>query len=225
MLARDPDTLPFMVRATTTSSPPPAILTPYADNILFTLHEKTSTLTAQRIPPGPNGTTFPLLANVSVIPANPPSGSQFAAAEILISTPTDQFPDPLIYVSNRNIGTADPNGDTIAIFQFINGTTSTSSRQCGNANVNRRRMIKKTRKRLASRDGESLQLLAQIPTGLQQIRGMSLGRVNDSGDQFLIAGANTDGGVAVFRRVDGGKNIELVARNQDLGNRTSFAFV
>ncbi|KAK0444286.1 uncharacterized protein EV420DRAFT_1484770 [Desarmillaria tabescens] len=52
--------------------------------------EKTSTLTAQRTPEAPNGATLPLLANVSVVPANPLKGSSFAAAEILISTPAKQ---------------------------------------------------------------------------------------------------------------------------------------
>ncbi|ESK95856.1 hypothetical protein Moror_12354 [Moniliophthora roreri MCA 2997] len=169
------------------------------DDILFTIHEKTSTLTAQRIPPAPNGTAFPLLANVSIIPPNPLNGTKFAAAEILISTPTEKFPNPLIYVSNRNIGeTIDPNGDTIAIFEFQNGTTTSTG---------------------------ALTLLAQVPTGLQQIRSMALGRVDDGGDEFIIAGANTVGGVAVFQRVDGGRNLTLVARNEEIANRTSFVFV
>jgi hypothetical protein len=75
------------------------------------------------------------------------------------------------------------------------------------------------------RDGEALKLLAQVPTGLQQIRSMALGRVDDGGDEFIIAGANTVGGVAVFQRVDGGRDLKLVARNQEIANRTSFVFV
>lgn len=186
----------------------------HSDNILFTLHETASTLTAQLIPPAPNGTTLPLIANVSVVPSNPLPGSQFAAAEILISTPTDQFPDPLIYVSNRNIGNVtDPNGDTIAIFQFINGTADT---------VSKKRMVRRPRN---TPQTGTLQLLAQVPTGLQQIRSMTLGKVQDGGDHFIIAGANTQGGVAIFRRIDGGKNLTLVARNEDIANRTSFVFV
>lgn len=227
------------------------------DNVLFTVHEKTSTLTAQLIPQAPNGTTFPLLANVTTIPADQAqiNGTQFAAAEILISTPTERFPDPLIYVSNRNIGaTILPAGDTIAIFQFKNGTltpvggdgssssytigpTSTASSNGAAAtglqylrrNFNRMRRVPRHAQVQTQgyypRDGEALELLAQIPTGLQQIRSMTIGRVDDGGDEFLIAGANTDGGVAVFRRVDGGKNLTLVATNDDLANRTSFVFV
>lgn len=84
------------------------------------MHKKTTTLTAQRIPEAPNGTTLPLLANVSVVPANPLEGTSFAVAEILISTLAERFPSPLIYVSNRNIWTTiDPAGDTIAISSSI----------------------------------------------------------------------------------------------------------
>ncbi|KAF7369147.1 putative isomerase YbhE [Mycena venus] len=192
------------------------------DNILFTVHETASTLTAQAIPAGPNGTALPLIANVTTVPADALPGSKFAAAEILISTPTDAFPTPLIYVSNRNISpnVTDPRGDTIAIFEFVNGTDSSTT--------NVRRML---RRRLSQRQdanattGGQLNLVAQIPTGLQQIRSMALGRVDDGGDEFIIAGANTEGGVAIFQRVDGGRNLTLAARNLDLGNRTSFVFV
>ncbi|KAJ6598351.1 Lactonase, 7-bladed beta-propeller-domain-containing protein [Mycena vulgaris] len=194
------------------------------DNILFTVHETASTLTAQAIPAGPNGTTIPLIANVTTIPADALPGSKFAAAEILISTPTDAFPNPLIYVSNRNISpnVTDPRGDTIAIFEFVNATDSGA---CTTATpANHRRMLRQRMRRQAA-GGAQLRLVAQIPTGLQQIRSMALGRVDDGGDEFLIAGANTEGGVAVFQRVDGGRNLTLAARNLDLGNRTSFVFV
>ncbi|KAJ6504090.1 Lactonase, 7-bladed beta-propeller-domain-containing protein [Mycena vitilis] len=188
------------------------------DNILFTVHETASTLTAQAIPAGPNGTTSPLLANVTTFPAGALPGSKFAAAEILISTPTDAFPTPLIYVSNRNISpnVTDSAGDTIAIYEFLNGTEACTT-------TNARRMLRRRARRQAATP--QLNLLAQVPTGLQQIRSMALGRVDDGGDEFIIAGANTVGGVAVFQRVDGGRNLTLVARNADLQNRTSFVFV
>ncbi|KAJ7220613.1 Lactonase, 7-bladed beta-propeller-domain-containing protein [Mycena pura] len=190
------------------------------DKILFTVHETASTLTAQTIPAAPNGTAAPLIANVTTFPADALPGSKFAAAEILISTPTDQFPTPLIYVSNRNISpnVTDPKGDTIAIFEFVNGT------DCAGDKGNTKRMLR-GRKHRDDTAGGQLKLVAQIPTGLQQIRSMALGRVDDGGDEFIIAGANTEGGVAVFRRVDGGRNLTLVARNTDTQNRTSFVFV
>ncbi|KAJ7678081.1 hypothetical protein DFH06DRAFT_565808 [Mycena polygramma] len=49
--------------------------------------------------------------------------------------------------------------------------------------------------------------------GLQQIHSMALRCVDDGGDEFIIAGANTVGGVAVFQRVDGGRILTLVARS------------
>jgi len=86
------------------------------DGFLFTLHELASTLTSQRLPPAPNGTT-PLISNVSIIPPNPPAGGAFAAAEILYPTPSAQFTGDFIYVSNRNTGTQDSGGDAITIFK------------------------------------------------------------------------------------------------------------
>ncbi|KAJ7182776.1 Lactonase, 7-bladed beta-propeller-domain-containing protein [Mycena crocata] len=197
------------------------------DNILFTVHETASTLTAQVIPAGPNGTASPLISNVTTIPADALPGSKFAAAELLISTPTDAFPTPLLYVSNRNINpnVTDPRGDTIAIFEFVNGTSSNGTDSTVPCTTNTRRMMRRRMRRQAEMGGAQLRLVAQIPTGLQQIRSMTLGRVDDGGDEFLIAGANTEGGVAIFQRVDGGRNLTLAARNLDLGNRTSFVFV
>ncbi|KNZ79516.1 hypothetical protein J132_09318 [Termitomyces sp. J132] len=169
------------------------------DNVLFIVSETVSTLTAMEIPPAPNGTALPPIANVSTIPPNF-LDAKFAAAEILISTPTARFPDPLIYVSNRNLGPEfDPRGDTIAIFEIKRATSVTS----------------------ASR----LSLVAQVPTGLKQIRGMNLGPTISGGDKFLIAGANVDGGVVMFRRVNGGRNLIEVARNERITSRTSFVFV
>ncbi|KAK1229456.1 hypothetical protein PQX77_007505 [Marasmius sp. AFHP31] len=211
------------------------------DDILFTIHEKTSTLTAQRIPTAPNGTTFPLIANVSIVPPNPLNGTKFAAAELLISKPSEKFPNPLIYVSNRNIGeTIDPEGDTIAVFEFTNGTSADTNSTAATANtvaktifgtpakrmVRRSKWARQAEEEQAEDAGEgTLTLLAQVPTGLQQIRSMALGRVEDGGDEFIIAGANTEGGVAVFQRVDGGKNLTLVVRNEEIANRTSFVFL
>lgn len=103
------------------------------DNILFVLHEKTSVLTAHQIPEAPNGTTLPVLANVSIVPEEAANfNGSFFAAEIVISEPSEAFPDPLIYVSNRNLGPDfDERGDTIAIFEFSaltsDGNTTTST--------------------------------------------------------------------------------------------------
>ncbi|KAG7095234.1 hypothetical protein E1B28_006008 [Marasmius oreades] len=196
------------------------------DDVLLTLHEKTSTLTAQLIPPAPNGTTFPLIANVSIIPPNPLNGTKFAAAEILVSSASSKFPNPLIYVSNRNIGeTIDPEGDTIAIFEFnANAARNSTATNLGRRIIKRSKWSRQEDESPSSSDGP-LTLLAQVPTGLQQIRSMSLGKVENGGDEYIIAGANTEGGVAMFQRVDGGRNLTLVARNEDIANRTSFVFL
>lgn len=198
------------------------------DNILFTVHEKTSVLTAQQIPASPNGTAFPLLANVSIVPSDVNFNGSFFGAELLISEPSEKFPDPLIYVSNRNLGPEfDPRGDTIAIFEFQSSPISPAAA----TTVGRRFHPRQWQ----ARDGDgcstvnsitgNLTLLSQVFTGLKQIRSMALGRVTDGSDEFLVAGANVDGGVAIFQRTDGGRNLSVVARNTDIANRTSFVFV
>lgn len=74
--------------------------------------------------------------------------------------------------------------------------------------------------------GASLNLVAQVFTGLDQIRGMMIGNVDDGGDAFIAAGANVGtGGVAIFQRTDGGRNLTEVARSKDIPTRTSFVFV
>jgi hypothetical protein len=61
------------------------------DNNLYTLHELSSTLTAQPVPSSPNGTST-ITASVSIVPSDAPSGSSFAAAEILIPPTSSGFP-------------------------------------------------------------------------------------------------------------------------------------
>lgn len=197
------------------------------DNILFTLNEKTSTLTAQQIPAGPNGTTFPLLANVSIVPQDFNFNGSFFAAEILISEPSERFPDPLIYVSNRNLGPEfDPRGDTIAIFEFKSSPVTPATTTVGRRFHPRQWQVREEDpcSPVNSITG-SLTLQSQVFTGLKQIRSMTLGRVADGGDEFLVAGANVDDGVAVFKRTDGGRNLSEVARNTDIPSRTSFVFL
>ena len=90
-----------------------------AGNTHYTLHETASTLTQQDIPPAPNGTTGPLIANFSVIPPGLPEGAVMRAAEIQLAEASPSFPEPFIYVSNRNIGDPplDPRGEAITIFR------------------------------------------------------------------------------------------------------------
>lgn len=152
-------------------------------------------MTLQQVPAAPNGTSS-LLANVTITPPNPPPGAKFAAAEILIPTPTSKFPVPYIYVSNRNTGQQDPRGDTIAIYER---TTS---------------------------DIEPLRLITHVYTGLDQIRGMAIGLETNGGDEYLIAaGFSGSGGVVVFKRTGGGQCLEEVARNTAIATRTSFVWL
>ncbi|KAI0635167.1 putative isomerase YbhE [Trametes polyzona] len=85
-------------------------------NTLYTLHELSSTLTEQHIPRAPNASA-PLIANFSILPPGLPQGAAMAGGEILLAEPSKHFPEPLIYVSNRNTGVQDPRGDAIAIFR------------------------------------------------------------------------------------------------------------
>ncbi|KAF9465941.1 Lactonase, 7-bladed beta-propeller-domain-containing protein [Collybia nuda] len=168
-----------------------------SNNRLFALHELSSTLTVQSIPPAPNGTST-IFQSVSIVPPDQPQGAIFAAGEIQIPTPTKRFPVPYIYVSNRNVGVQDPRGDSIAIFEHVNqGTRS-----------------------------EGLKLVNQVFTGIDQIRGMEFGPADRGAEEFLVAaGVAGTAGTLVFKRTDGGRNLELVAKNLDIATRTSFVWV
>ncbi|KAJ7489300.1 hypothetical protein FB451DRAFT_686478 [Mycena latifolia] len=169
-------------------------LTNAQNNILFTIHETASTLTAQLIPTAPTA---------------PPSRCFQRHDHPCGRAPADAFPTPLLYVSNRNISR-----DTIATFEFVNGTDSTAP-----CMTNTRRMMRRRMRRQADSCASS----RRSPRACS----MSLGRVDGGGAEFIIAGANTEGGGAVFQRVDGGRNLTLAlaARNLELGNRASFVFV
>jgi hypothetical protein len=153
-------------------------------------------LTVQQVPSAPNGTSS-FLGNVTITPPNPPAGAVFAAGEILLPTPTTQFTVPYIYVSNRNTGTADTRGDTIAIY-----------------------------KRNTSGNGNGLTLVTQVYTGLNQIRGMEIGRADNGGDAYLVAaGVAGTGGVVVYKRTNGGAGLTEVARNTDIPMRSTFVWL
>lgn len=69
----------------------------------------------------------------------------------------------------------------------------------------------------------ALALVAQVYTGLSQIRGMML---SGGAAEWLVAGAAAGtGGVGVWARTDGGKALELVVRNTEVATRTSFVWV
>ena len=88
---------------------------------LYTIHETASTLTQQTIPSDPSVSAAELTANFSVIPPDLPDGAKMFAAELLLAEKSDEkdsnFTQAYLYASNRNLGTQDPRGDAIAIYQ------------------------------------------------------------------------------------------------------------
>lgn len=71
-------------------------------------------------------------------------------------------------------------------------------------------------------DPDSLDLIAEIRTGLKHLRGMAFGGPDD---KYLIAGGVNGGGVKVFERVDGGKSLQLVATNNSIQAPTAFLWL
>lgn len=107
------------------------------------IHEYSSILSAHSL--GATENDQPL-ASVNVTPTeNVPAGAQFAAAEILIPPQTEEFPEMVLYASNRNKGATNEEGDTIAILQFVS---------------------------VAGQTGR-FKIIDQVYTGLQQVRGMT----------------------------------------------------
>ncbi|KAF7373083.1 Isomerase YbhE [Mycena sanguinolenta] len=129
------------------------------------------------------------LANATTVPDDVPAGGTYAAAELLLSPTSLEYPHPYLYASNRNIGgTPDPRGDSIAIFDPISKP--------------------------------ELALVKQVFTGLVEIRGMELG-LGEVGESYLVAMGAVSGGMVIYKRTDGGKDLVEVARNSSAVPRTS----
>jgi len=71
---------------------------------------------------------------------------------------------------------------------------------------------------------EPLKLVKHVYTGLNQIRGMAIGGVDE---EFVIAAGLTGGGVAIFQRTNGGADLQLLARYTGVGSDqiSSFAWL
>lgn len=169
------------------------------DDYLYVLHETASTLSVQKIPSYPNGTS-PFISVVSVVPTDGPSDAQWFAAELLIPPTTDEFPIPYIYASNRNIanrgpsGDHDPRGDPIAIFEHVGKGTA----------------------------NETLELIAEVYTGLEELRGVEYGfDIWKGGEKYIVALGAQSGGMVVFERVDGGRGLKEVARDDTVVPRST----
>ncbi|KAF9444533.1 putative isomerase YbhE [Macrolepiota fuliginosa MF-IS2] len=68
-------------------------------------------------------------------------------------------------------------------------------------------------------DPSTLKLIAEVRTGLKHVRGILFGGQND---KYLVAGGANGGGVKVFERVDGGKGLKEVAKNEGVKAPTGF---
>jgi len=67
--------------------------------------------------------------------------------------------------------------------------------------------------------GETLELVTEVRTGLNHVRGMLFGGPDD---KWLVAGGLNGGGVKVFERIEGGKNLRFVAGNTEVLATTGF---
>ncbi|KAI0268656.1 3-carboxy-cis,cis-mucoante lactonizing enzyme [Gloeopeniophorella convolvens] len=86
----------------------------FHEDILYTLNELTSTLTAHRLPPLPAPPK--LLSTASTLQNPPKSLGERLAAELLLAPPLDGSTTLHLYASNRN--DPGPGGDTLAIFSL-----------------------------------------------------------------------------------------------------------
>lgn len=65
----------------------------------------------------------------------------------------------------------------------------------------------------------SLELVTEVRTGLKHLRGLVFGGPDD---RYVIGGGSRGGGVKVFERTEGGKNLKLVAEYASLEASTGF---
>lgn len=154
-------------------------------------------LTVHQLPDGTPITT------ASILPEEAANlKTRFAAAEIVIASSTDpENPSTLIYVSNRNIGPEkiEAGIDETALYHPDEDTIA-----------------------IFEWSNSTLTLLKHVHTGLRQIRSFALGPEDTK--EYLIAGGAEKGGVAMYRRIDGGRDLEFIDGNNEF-NATSFVFL
>ncbi|EAU91858.1 hypothetical protein CC1G_04625 [Coprinopsis cinerea okayama7 len=66
---------------------------------------------------------------------------------------------------------------------------------------------------------EPLKLIKEVRTGLKHVRGMEF--FGDD-DRYLVAGGGRGGGAKIYERVDGGKDLKLLAENPSVEAPTGF---
>lgn len=155
------------------------------------MHEITSTLTQQTIPSTPGNDSPALIANFSTLPSGVPSGSQWTGAELLISPVVSGASTRYLYASNRNVSPSSSQLDPRGDTIAIFATSP------------------------------SLQLVKQVYTGLQQIRGLQI----TADGKYLVAAGLTGGGIAVYEAINGGADLELRARYTGSGTTQVSSFV
>jgi len=69
---------------------------------------------------------------------------------------------------------------------------------------------------------DSLELIAEVRSGLKHLRGMVFGGPDD---KFLVAGGARGGGVKVFERINGGKSLKAIASNDSVEAPTGFLWL
>jgi 6-phosphogluconolactonase (cycloisomerase 2 family) len=69
---------------------------------------------------------------------------------------------------------------------------------------------------------DTLELVAEVRTGLRDVRGMVFGGPDD---RWLIAGGVSNGGVKIFERVDEGRDLKAIATNEDIIAPAGFLWV
>jgi 6-phosphogluconolactonase (cycloisomerase 2 family) len=164
----------------------------HTENVLYTITELTSTLTAHSLPPLPGVATLLSSTSSLQLPPGEPLGNQLASELLLASALTadgqiDNSSAPFLYATNRNDPSAE--GDTLAIFSLEDPNTPS--------------------------------LVAEVHTGLQQLRGAAIVGENE---QYIVMGGQTAGGVKVFERVDGGRSVKELAALPDIQAPTGFVW-
>ncbi|EUC66213.1 lactonase, 7-bladed beta-propeller, partial [Rhizoctonia solani AG-3 Rhs1AP] len=84
---------------------------------LYTLHELSSTLTQQTIPPLGSTTQPSIAASVSIVAPGSTNPSALTAAELLLSSVSSAFPTQYLYATNRG-----DTSDAVAIVSIANNT-------------------------------------------------------------------------------------------------------
>ncbi|KAF9503848.1 hypothetical protein BS47DRAFT_1309153 [Hydnum rufescens UP504] len=159
---------------------------------LYTIHEMGNTVTEQVIPSLDDTKPQELIANISTLPPTVPAGSLYNAAELFVSPPSIHYPTPYLYASNRNVSPLPVQTDPLGDTIAIFALEP------------------------------KLHLVRHVHTGLQQLRGVSLGGEHG---QYVAAAGLAGGGIAVFERVDGGADLKLLARYDGVGSEKVSSFV